>query len=109
MPRKALRIAQPRNGRPAARGAMSLTPPAAERKRGGSSNLKDLFDLGGRYDRNELTADEINKLREMIDSDGKTAAAEQIGVCTESLLTATSGFGHRLMRKTATKIRDFLR
>jgi len=79
------------------------------RKIRGASNIAELFDLGGRFDRNEITASEIDKLRNMVDSDGWNKTADDIGVDRATLMTVCAGFGHRLQRKTAAKIRDYLR
>ncbi len=90
------------------RGAMSLTPPAARKVRG-ASNITELFDLGGRWDRNEITKSEIDKLRAMIDDRGACPVAAELSVQPSTLLLVTSGFGHRLVPKTAARIREFLR
>ena len=92
--------------KPAARGAVSVAP---VRRIRGSSNITELFDLGGRFDRNEITRDEIDKLRNLIDSEGVRKVAEDIGVTHPVLYCVCAGFGHRLTRKTAAKIRDFVR
>lgn len=109
MPRKAMRTPEVEHRRPAGRGVVSLGAPRRVRGGTGASNITELFDLGGRFDRNEVTAEEINKLRNMIDSDGLPATAKLLEVHREALLMLCAGFGHRNMRKTAAKIRDFLR
>lgn len=105
MARSAARSTRPEaSARPAGRGAISTAP---VRRIRGSSNITELFDLGGRFDRNELSTAEINRLRNMIDSDGLPHVAELLGVSRDPLLFVCAGFGHRLQRKTAAKIRDF--
>lgn len=88
------------------RGAISVAP---VRRIRGSSNITELFDLGGRFDRNEITREEIDKLRNMIDSDGVHKVASDVGVHAQTLYAVCAGFGHRLARKTAAKVRDFVR
>lgn len=107
MPRKAMRVPVVEHRRPATRGAMSLGAP--RRVRSGASNITELFDLGGKFDRNEVTADEINKLRQMMDSEGVTPTAKLLEVSREALLLLCSGFGHRNSRKTAAKFREYFR
>src|SRR5262245_22689241 len=109
MARKAMRIAERSTNRPTARGAMSLIPPGARTRRKGESNITELFDLGGRFDRNELSHSEINRLRELIDDKTAHVFARELGIDASTLYAAAAGFGHRLARKTAAKIRDFLR
>lgn len=62
-----------------------------------------------RYDRNEITNNEILRLQELIDTKGAPGAAEIVGIDDRSLLLVTSGFAHKVMPKTAEKLRDFLR
>lgn len=110
MPRKAMRVPVVEHRRPAGRGAMSLGEPRRVRGgSGGSSNITELFDLGGRFDRNEVTREEIDKIRNMIDSDGLRQTAELLGVSHGALLYCLAGFGHRNTRKVAAKLREFLR
>jgi hypothetical protein len=75
----------------------------------GASNITELFDLGGRFDRNEITKSEIDRLRNMIDEKGACPVAAELGISPVTLLLVTSGFGHRLAVKTAARIKEFLR
>ena len=73
-----------------------------------SASLAKLFQIE-RYDRNELSISELNRLRDIIDTKGLDNAAEFVGVDGVSLLRACAGFAHRLMPRTAEKLRKFLR
>lgn len=75
----------------------------------GTSNVTELFDLGGRFEPNELTRSEIDKLRNMIAERGAYPVAKELGLVASTLLYATSGFGHRLAHKTAERLREYLR
>lgn len=102
-----------RNERPAMRAAISPPPAPVSsgrvRIRGGTSNMEELFDLGGRFDRNELTRTEIDRLRNMIDTRGAWPVATELGLAPATLLLACAGFGHRLRPKTAERLREYLR
>lgn len=96
----------PRSARPTVRGIRDEAP---IRRIRGASNISELFDLGGRFDRNEITLSEIDRLRNMIDEKGACPVAADLGVQPVTLLLVTSGFGHRLRPKTAERIKEFLR
>lgn len=62
----------------------------------------------GNYDRNALTLDEIDRIRDLIDIHGAPTASEMVG-CSQLILYKTcSGFAHRLMPETAQQIRKYL-
>lgn len=65
-----------------------------------------LFDVGP-YHRNEVSLSQINRLRDLIDREGKPRAADKVGVSLVTLLSVTSGFGHKLQAATAAKIREY--
>lgn len=77
---------------------------SAETTLGGFAKLLSL----GTYDRNELTVDELDKLRDMIDTLGEATAAERVGVGPHCLMRVCAGFGHRCRPETGAKIRKFL-
>ncbi|HEY2735943.1 MAG TPA: hypothetical protein VGI70_18225 [Polyangiales bacterium] len=68
--------------------------------------LAALFDLGP-YDRNQLTRADIDHLRNRIDSEGLAPVAKELEISEIALLRACAGFGHRLMVRTAAKIRAY--
>jgi len=103
MPRSAAKT----SSRPAMRGILEVTP--GPRKVRGASNITELFDLGGRFDRNEITKSEIDKLRNMIDERGAGPVAEELGLQPSTLLLVCAGFAHRMTPKTAARLREFLR
>jgi len=72
-----------------------------------SQSLAKLYDIP-RYDRNELTLNQINRLRELIDLKGMPSAVEFTGIGENVLLRVCAGFGHRLKAKSAAKVREFL-
>ena len=83
------------------------TRSARTREVASADSLAKLYDIN-RYDRNELTLAQINRIREIMDLQGFARAAEMIGVCQTTILKVTSGFGHKLALSTAEKIREFL-
>lgn len=74
---------------------------AAERQ-----NMVALFELG-RFERNQLSRQQIDVLRNMIDNEGTPRAAAALEISEVTLLRVCAGFGHRLSPKTAAKIRQF--
>jgi hypothetical protein len=72
-----------------------------------AESLAKLYDIP-RYDRNELTLNQINRLRELIDLKGMPSAVEFTGIGENVLLRVCAGFGHRLKAKNASKVREFL-
>lgn len=73
-----------------------------------AEHMEALFTIAP-YHRNEVRVNEIDRLRELIDLLGVSAAAERVGVSDVTLLRVTSGFGHKLRAQTAEKIREYLR
>lgn len=71
-------------------------------------SLEELFGVEP-FLRNEISLAEINRLRALIDERGARPVADDMEVKDATLLMVTSGFGHRLARKTAERVRDFLR
>jgi hypothetical protein len=61
------------------------------------------------FHRNEVTAREIDRLRDMIDQQGPRQVAKLVGVNQLTLLRVAAGFGHKLVPHTAEKLREFLR
>lgn len=61
------------------------------------------------YHRNEITLAQIRRLQDLIDRIGFPAAAAEIGVCKEVLLTVCAGFGHKLRPVTVNVVRQYLR
>lgn len=74
------------------------------KSRGDLDELAALFDLGP-FDRNQLSREQIDQLRNWIDEVGLPTVAKTLEVSNESVLRACAGFGHRLMPKCAAKIR----
>lgn len=71
------------------------------------AGVQRLMSLGN-YDRNELSLEDIDKIRDLIDRLGAPTAAEKTG-CSEQVLYKTcAGFAHRLLPTTAAQIRKFL-
>lgn len=79
------------------------------RKRGAvHDDLESLFDIG-RFERNEITLAEINKLRNVIDCEGMPTAVAEIGLSDTTLLRVCAGFAHQLQSSTRKVIREWLR
>ncbi len=79
-----------------------------KRRRAGANDLEDLFEIP-RYDRNEVTLSEINRLRDMIDKYGMPYAVKEVGVSDSTLLRVCAGFGHLLTTPTRQIVREYLR
>lgn len=60
------------------------------------------------FHRNEITKNQIDRLREMIDAKGLQGTAELVGVNAMTLLRVCAGFGHQLNTLTRGKFREFL-
>jgi alcohol dehydrogenase class IV len=73
-----------------------------------ASGIARLFRSLGPYERNQITAAQIDRIRDLMDVIGIPAACERVGVSEACLLKVTSGFGHRLRPETAAKVRKFL-
>lgn len=71
---------------------------------GGFAKLLSL----GTYDRNELTVDDLDRIRDLVDTLGEKEAAERVGVGAHCLMRVCAGFGHRCRPETGAKIRKFL-
>lgn len=105
MPRKA----QKRNEAPQSKHVRGVSSLAKPRKHGkADESLEELFGVEP-FLRNEISVSEINRLRALIDERGAGPTADELEVSDATLLLVTSGFGHRLTRKTAERVRDFLR
>lgn len=61
------------------------------------------------YHRNEISPSQIARLQDLIDLVGFPAAAAEIGVHKQTLLTVCAGFGHKLSPVTVDVIREHLR
>jgi hypothetical protein len=81
---------------------------ARKRSAKDDESLEELFGVEP-FLRNEISIAEINRLRSLIDERGVKPVAVDLNVVDSTLLMVTSGFGHRLARKTAERVRDFLR
>lgn len=77
---------------------------AADSTIGGFAKLLSL----GYYDRNELTIEELDRLRDLIDTLGEATAAERVGVGPHCLMRVCAGFAHRCRPGTGAKIRKYL-
>lgn len=107
MSRKALKRNEAPRARNSVRGASVLGKPR-KRSAAEDESLEELFGVEP-FLRNEVNANEIRRLQNMIDAEGIPSVSEKLGVDKATMLTVTSGFGHRLRRTTAERIREFLR
>lgn len=57
--------------------------------------------------RNQVSLQQINHLRNRIDSEGLPTVAKELGVCETTILRVCAGFGHRLERGTAQVLREY--
>jgi len=73
-----------------------------------SPEMTELFQIE-RFDRNELSLSEINKLRNWVDTAGMPTVAAALGVTDNVVWKACAGFGHRLMPRTAQILREYFR
>lgn len=78
------------------------------RRRKRSPEMTELFAIE-RFDRNELSLSEINRLRNWIDTAGMPTVARELGLTDAVVWKACAGFGHRLMPRTAQVLREYLR
>lgn len=92
--------------RPMRRSAKRRSRPPTEDAGSMSDAFKKLFDIGP-YHRNELSMKQIDRLRDLIDTEGLPRASHKIGVDQTTLLRVCAGFGHRLRPGTAAKVREY--
>jgi len=70
------------------------------------SDFTELFNVEP-FLRNQVTMQQINHLRNRIDSEGLASVCKEIGMCETTLLRVCAGFGHRLERGTAQVLREY--
>jgi hypothetical protein len=80
----------------------------ARRKSERPDNLIRLFEIGP-YDRNRVTREQIQYLRDLIDSDGGPKTAESMGISEVTMYRVAAGFAHQLRPATAQKVRAFFK
>lgn len=90
------------------RSAATKSKATRNRRSDRPDNLIKLFELGP-YDRNRVTREQIQYLRDLIDSDGGPATAKSMGISEITMYRVASGFAHQLRPPTAKKVREFFK